>query len=65
MSVRVLLADDERLIRAGFRMILSAEPGIQVVGEAADGHEAIAAACSAASWLMRKASSTWRRLWTR
>jgi DNA-binding NarL/FixJ family response regulator len=46
MTVRVLLADDERLIRAGFRMILSAEPGIQVVGEAADGHEAIAAACS-------------------
>jgi DNA-binding NarL/FixJ family response regulator len=44
MKVRVLLADDERLIRAGFRMILNAEPDIQVVGEAADGHEAVAAA---------------------
>ncbi|MDX6523616.1 MAG: hypothetical protein QOI17_1129 [Gaiellales bacterium] len=46
MSVRVLLADDERLVRAGFRMILNAEPDIQVVGEAADGHEAVAAARS-------------------
>jgi DNA-binding NarL/FixJ family response regulator len=46
MTVRVLLADDERLIRAGFRMILSAEPDIEVVGEAADGYEAVAAARS-------------------
>ena len=37
MSVRVLLADDQRLVRAGFRMILRAEPGIEVVGEAEDG----------------------------
>jgi DNA-binding NarL/FixJ family response regulator len=44
MSVRVLLADDERLVRAGFRMILNAEPDIEIVGEAADGHEAVAAA---------------------
>jgi DNA-binding NarL/FixJ family response regulator len=43
MSVRVLLADDERLVRAGFRMILRAEPGLQVVGEAANGLEAISA----------------------
>jgi DNA-binding NarL/FixJ family response regulator len=41
MSIRVLLADDERLVRAGFRMILQAEPDIDVVGEAADGVEAI------------------------
>jgi len=40
--VRVLLADDQRLVRAGFRMILSAEPGIEVVGEAEDGAEAVA-----------------------
>ncbi len=46
MSVRVLLADDERLVRAGFRMILDAEPDLQVVGEAADGYEAVAAARS-------------------
>ena len=44
MSVRVLLADDQNLVRGGFRMILRAEPEIDVVGEAADGAEAIALA---------------------
>jgi DNA-binding NarL/FixJ family response regulator len=39
--IRVLLADDQGLVRAGFRMILRAEPDIDVVGEAADGREAI------------------------
>ena len=39
--IRVLLADDQALVRAGFRMILKAEPGIEVVGEAADGAEAV------------------------
>ena len=43
MSIRVLLADDERLVRAGFRMILKAEPGVEVIGEASDGLEAIKA----------------------
>jgi DNA-binding NarL/FixJ family response regulator len=38
---RVLLADDQSLVRTGFRMILKAEPGIEVVGEAADGGEAV------------------------
>jgi DNA-binding NarL/FixJ family response regulator len=42
--IRVLVADDERLVRAGFRMILKAEPDIEVVGEADDGREAIAKA---------------------
>jgi DNA-binding NarL/FixJ family response regulator len=42
--IRVLLADDERLVRAGFRMILKAEPDIEVAGEAGDGREAIAKA---------------------
>jgi DNA-binding NarL/FixJ family response regulator len=42
--IRVLLADDQRLVRAGFRMILRAEPDIEVVGEAADGVEAVEAA---------------------
>lgn len=39
--IRVLLADDQHLVRAGFRMILSSEPDLDVVGEAADGLEAI------------------------
>src|SRR5205809_2899961 len=44
VSVRVLLADGQALVRAGFRMILEAEPDIQVVGEAADGDQAVQAA---------------------
>ena len=44
MSVRVLLVDDQELVRTGFRMILADEDGIEVVGEAADGREALAAA---------------------
>ena len=39
--IRVLLADDQSLVRAGFRMILKAEKGIVVVGEAGDGAEAV------------------------
>ena len=45
--IRVLLADDQALVRAGFRMILTAEPDIEVVGEAADGGEAVALAARA------------------
>jgi DNA-binding NarL/FixJ family response regulator len=41
MSVRVLIADDQALVRAGFRRLLEAEPGIEVVGEAGDGLHAI------------------------
>ncbi len=41
MTIRVLLADDQALMRTGFRLILSSEPDMQVVGEAADGREAI------------------------
>ena len=44
MSLRVLIVDDQALVRAGFRMILEAEQDIEVVGEAADGVEAIAEA---------------------
>src|SRR6266699_778222 len=41
MSIRVLLADDQPLLRTGFRMILEAEPDIEVVGEAGDGESAV------------------------
>jgi DNA-binding NarL/FixJ family response regulator len=43
MTIRVLLADDQELVRAGFRMILETQADIQVVGEAGDGVEAVAA----------------------
>jgi DNA-binding NarL/FixJ family response regulator len=43
-SIRVLIADDQLLVRTGLRMILDAQPGIEVVGEAADGQEAVSMA---------------------
>ncbi|MGW2714647.1 response regulator [Streptomyces sp. NPDC001356] len=39
--IRVLLADDQSLVRAGFRALLDAQPDVEVVGEAADGEEAL------------------------
>ena len=44
MAIRVLIVDDQALVRAGFRMILESEPGIEIVGEASDGLEALEAA---------------------
>lgn len=41
MTIRVLIADDQALMRGGFRMILEAEDDIEVVGEAIDGRDAI------------------------
>jgi DNA-binding NarL/FixJ family response regulator len=41
MMLRVVIADDQALMRAGFRMILGAEPDLEVVGEATTGHEAV------------------------
>lgn len=46
MSLRVLLVDDDALVRAGLRMILSSAEDLQVVGEAGDGAAAVAAAAS-------------------
>jgi DNA-binding NarL/FixJ family response regulator len=43
-SIRVLVADDQQLVRTGLRMILDSEPDIDVVGEATNGHEAVAMA---------------------
>ena len=42
MTIRVVIADDQQLIRTGFRMILDDEPDIEVIGEATTGTEAIA-----------------------
>ena len=41
MTIRVVLADDQEIVRTGLRMILDAQPDIEVVGEAADGQEAV------------------------
>jgi DNA-binding NarL/FixJ family response regulator len=44
MSIRILLTDDQAMVRAGLRMILELEPDLEVVGEADDGLAAVAAA---------------------
>ncbi len=41
MTIRILIADDHSLIRTGLRTILNAHPGFEIVGEAADGSEAL------------------------
>ena len=41
MSIRVLIADDQALVRSGFRLILQTRPDLEVVGEAADGEQAV------------------------
>jgi DNA-binding NarL/FixJ family response regulator len=46
MTVRVLIADDQELVRTGLRIILDAQPDIEVIGEAADGSEAVSLAQS-------------------
>jgi NarL family two-component system response regulator LiaR len=45
-TIRVLIADDHAVVREGLRVLLSSEPGMELVGEAADGAEAVAQAQS-------------------
>ena len=47
--IRVVVADDQALVRGGFRLILQTQPDIEVVGEAADGREARRAGAGAAA----------------
>lgn len=44
MTIRVLVADDQSIVRAGLATILDSQPGLEVVGQAADGREAVALA---------------------
>ena len=44
MTISVLVADDQAMVRAGFAAVLAAQPGIEVVGQAADGASAVALA---------------------
>ncbi|GAA4726325.1 response regulator [Phytohabitans rumicis] len=41
MTIRLLIVDDQELIRTGFRLFLQTQPDLEVVGEAADGHDAL------------------------
>jgi DNA-binding NarL/FixJ family response regulator len=43
MTIRVFIADDHAIVREGLRRILATDPAFEVVGEAKDGHEALAA----------------------
>jgi DNA-binding NarL/FixJ family response regulator len=44
MTIRVVIADDQSIIRAGLSTILNGQPDIDVIGQASDGHEAVALA---------------------
>ena len=44
--IRIVVADDQPLVRTGLRMILDAEPDIDIVAEASNGNEAVAAAAA-------------------
>lgn len=44
MGIRIVIVDDQAMVRAGLRMVVESDPGMEVVGEAADGRDAIAVA---------------------
>jgi DNA-binding NarL/FixJ family response regulator len=47
--IKIVVADDQPLARGGFRLILEAEDGLTVVGEASDGEEAVSRGCDVSS----------------
>jgi len=57
LTTRILLADDHTVVRRGLRLVLEAEPDLEVVAEAADGAEACSAPRPATS---TSRCSTWR-----
>lgn len=52
MTIKIVLADDQELVRAGFKVLVNATPDMEVVGEASDGHEAVRLAAEADVVLM-------------
>ena len=46
MTIRVLVADDQGMVRSGFSILLNAQPDIEVVGEAVNGQEAVTRAAA-------------------
>ena len=44
-AIRILITDDHAIVREGLRTLISTEPGMEVIGEAADGFEAVQMAC--------------------
>ena len=53
MTIRVLVADDQALVRAGIRMLIETQPDLEVVGEAADGMAAVSEVTRLTGWLTR------------
>jgi CheY-like chemotaxis protein len=62
-KIRIVLADDHAVLRAGLRALLNAEPDMEVVGEAANGREAVERAVARAGWT--RPSRSRRRAWRR
>ena len=58
MSARIFLVDDQALVRAGFRMLIEAQPDMEVVGEAEDGRAALEAL--AVTTAARRRAPGWR-----